>query len=244
MKRCSNPNCESEFLFSDNKNTCPFCHSMLITNNAVDSTRQILFADRIDYGVNEFNGETREFLKFHLGSMECHGRIVEIEHHEIFNSKWHKIINAIFRDEPYQLAHQTIEYTIRVESISNDIAVEVTDFCMYGSYLGRLQVGDEVRIYAKDKGNHRIVRKIFNETIGSEVRPGFQIPSVLLKFTFVIVLLTVMFMVLGLFWLVKSGVLISAIKSIITAFLPLIIVSIGICMLIRSILPKNGRRRK
>lgn len=244
MKRCSNPNCESEFLFSDNKNTCPLCHSMLINNNAVDTTRQILLADRIDYGVNELNVETGEFLKSHLGSMECHGRIVEIDHHEIFNSRWHKIINSLFRDEPFQLAHQTIEYTIRVEDITDDIAAEVTDFCMYGSYLGRLQVGDEVRIYAKDKGNRRIVRKIFNETTGSEVRPGFQIPSLLLKFVFAFVLLAVISIALGLFWLMKSGVLISAIESIIIALLPLAIVSVGIWMMIRSVFPRNKRRRR
>lgn len=40
MKICSNPNCESSFLFGDNKTTCPFCHAPLIDNNGAAITQQ------------------------------------------------------------------------------------------------------------------------------------------------------------------------------------------------------------
>lgn len=83
MKRCANPNCDFAFLYGDDKMVCPFCHSELVSNmeNAV------------------------QFIQEHLGTMECHGRIVEIDHQELFNSKRLKLINTIFRGEPYQFAH-------------------------------------------------------------------------------------------------------------------------------------------
>ncbi|MCI5509606.1 MAG: hypothetical protein MR436_04015 [Eubacterium sp.] len=243
MKKCSNPNCESEFLFSDSKSTCPFCHSMLITSDAMATARHILPADSVDYGLNNNEEENDVFLSTHLGNMECHGRIVEIDHHEIFNSKWHKLFNSLFRDEPYQLANQTIEYTIRVENITDDFSTEITDFCMYGSYLGRLQVGDEVRINAKNKRNRRIVKKLYNETTGSAVKPGLQIPSIILKISFALVILALISLASGLVWFVKSGMLLNVIESVLIAFLPLIIMSVGIWMLVRSVFPKRRRRR-
>ena len=32
MKRCPNPNCDSTFLYSNEKTICPFCHSPLVEN--------------------------------------------------------------------------------------------------------------------------------------------------------------------------------------------------------------------
>ena len=160
MKRCSNPNCDSAFLYGEDKEVCPFCHSELVHNldNAVIHLQP---ADRIP-GLEPVRNQAAQFIHENLSTMECHGRIVEIDHQELFNSKRLKLINTIFRGEPYQFAHQTIEYTIRVESLSDDYPPEVRDFCLYGSYLGRMQVGDEVQIKAKNLKHRRIVKSIYN----------------------------------------------------------------------------------
>ena len=142
MKICSNPNCESSFLFGDNKTTCPFCHAPLIDNNGAAITQQLITP--VDVVFDSEPEEDRPFISCSLGSVECTGRIIEIEHQALFYSKIHKLFNTIIRGEPFQLAHQSVEYTIRVEPIVDGIPTEVTDFCLYGNYLGRLQVGDEV----------------------------------------------------------------------------------------------------
>lgn len=69
-----------------------------------------------------------------------------------FTAGAHKLFNALVRGEPYQFAHQTLEYTVRVEPITDGVPSEVTDFCLYGNCLGRIQIGDEVRIRAKEQG--------------------------------------------------------------------------------------------
>ena len=77
------------------------------------------------------------------------------------------MFNTIVRGEPYQFAHQTVEYTIRVENIANGISTEVTDFCLYGNYMGRLQVGDEVIVKARNLRDRRVIKSIYNQTTSS-----------------------------------------------------------------------------
>ena len=110
MKRCSNPNCDSAFLYGEDKEVCPFCHSELV-HNLDNAEIHLQPADRIP-GLEPVRNQAAQFIHENLSTMECHGRIVEIDHQELFNSKRLKLINTIFRGEPYQFAHQTIEYTI------------------------------------------------------------------------------------------------------------------------------------
>jgi hypothetical protein len=206
MKRCSNPYCESSFLFGDDKTNCPFCHAPLINSN--EATIPPRHITPLDAAIMEEGHEAEpEFLKYHLHSMECTGRIVEIDHQTLFYSKWHKVMNALFRGEPYQLAHQTIEYTIRVEPITEELPSEVTtDFCLYGNYLGRLQVGDEVRIKAKNRADHRVVESLRNLTTDSMIRPGLQISAAIFRGIFLVELLLLAACVVGVIWFVRSGV--------------------------------------
>ena len=244
MKRCSNPDCDSSFLYGNDKTECPFCHRRLQTSvsfNAVDN-REIMTPDQILAQHNTGNEISPIFLRRFSHSIECHGRIVEIDHHEVFNSKWHKIFNAIIRNEPYQFTHQTAEYTIRVESISDDYPAEITDFCLYGNYLGRLQVGDEVIVRAKDYRDRRVVKSIYNQSTSSVVKPGFQIPALLFRVITVLAILVSITLMCWIVWFIKSGAVFDVLTVIASALMPIFIIIFGIWILIRSIIPKRRRR--
>ena len=241
MKRCVNPNCESAFLFGNDKATCPFCHSRLvdsITDTGFE-TQTILPPDRVVFRDVATEPRGMEFVKEHFGTVECHGRILEIDHQELFNSKRYKLFNSLFRGEPYQFAHQTIEYTIRVENITEGIPTEVTDFCLFGSYLGRLQVGDEVVVRAKNLGDRRVVKSIYNQTTNSTVRPGLQIPASVIRGVFLTVALVIISIVCGVVWLFESGTMAAGLVAITAALMPIIIVCVGFWMLIRSVFPRR-----
>jgi hypothetical protein len=184
------------------------------------------------------------FISRNIRGMECHGRIVEIDHHEVFNSKGHKIINALIRNEPYQFAHQTVEYTIRVENISDEYPTGITDFCMYGSYLGRLQIGDEVIVRAKDRGDRRVVKSIYNQTTSSVVKPGIQIPAGVIRGIAVAIVLALITFIYEIVWFVKSGAAAAFITAVVVSLMPIIIICIGIWLAIKSILPGRRRRRR
>ena len=200
---------------------CPFCHSELIHN--VDNAEiHLQPADRIP-GLEPVRTQAIQFIHERFGTMECHGRIVEIDHQEVFNSKRLKLINTIFRGEPYQFAHQTIEYTIRVESLTDDYPPEVRDFCLYGSYLGRMQVGDEVLIKAKNLKHRRVVKSIFNLTTNTAVKPGFQIPAILIRIPIAILTLILIALMCITVWMVESGEAVIFLTAVFTALIPIVI---------------------
>lgn len=244
MKRCPNANCDSSFVFGVDKEYCPFCHSRLIEGLSQSPPRRnIISPDMVPLVEPTNNQGQRNFInRSRNNRVECHGRITEIEHHELFNSKYHKLINTVFRGEPYQLAHQTVEYTIRVEDLEDHYPAEITDFCLFGSYLGRLQVGDEVSIKAKSQGNRRVVKSIYNETVGTEVKPGLQIPAAVIRSLFATIILSIVLLMLGIVWLFKSGAIWSGLVSLLSYFFPVIIIIIGLWFIIRCILPHRRRR--
>lgn len=243
MKRCSNPNCESAFLFGKDRTICPFCRSRLVDSDSSaeqePQNRAILPPDRVIIRGAVPEPEPREFMQEHSGTVECHGRIVEIEHQEFFNSRRHKLLNSLLRGEPYQFARQTVEYAIRVENITEGFPTEITDFCLYGSYLGRLQVGDEVTVRARKLDDRRVVKSVYNETTNSAVRPGLQVPAGFIRGVFLTAAVIIIAFICELVWLFESGAVMAGLASVTTAVMPVIIVCIGIWMLIRSVFPRR-----
>ncbi|MBO4474697.1 MAG: hypothetical protein J5750_07305 [Clostridiales bacterium] len=180
-----------------------------------------------------------EFAISNWRGVRYHGRITEIERHEIFNSKWHKFCNALFRGEPFQLAHQTSEYTIRIENIGEDYPTEVADVCLYGNYLGRMHIGDEVEVDAKNYGNRRVGRSVYNHTTGSVVRPGLQIPAGTIRIFFSLIMLVMFSLVVSLFNLVRSGELLQGLIAVVSMFLPFLIAGWILWYLVRGLLRRE-----
>ena len=243
MKRCSNPNCESSFLYGDSKTTCPFCHAPLTNDNGAASIHQLLTpVDNVFDREPSVNNPT--FINHSWRGIECTGRITEIEHQALFYSKYHKIFNTLFRGEPFQLAHQSVEYTIRVEPISDGIPSEVTDFCLYGNYLGCLQVGDEVRVKAKDCRHRRVVRSITNLSTGSPIKPGLQISASVIRVVLLALFLIFLILMYEVVQFVASGVAAAFVIALVSAVMPIIICIVGLWFLFRSVFPSHrGRRR-
>lgn len=242
MKRCSNALCESDFLFGNDKVSCPFCHSALIDINSDNQTRQaILTADQLELNM-QATAHTTPFYTERFGYMTCRGRIVEIDRQELFVGKFHKLVNSLFRSEPYQLAHQTIEYTIRVENISDGMSDEITDFCLYGNYLGRLQIGDEVDIRARCQGKRRVLTALYNRTTSSEVRPGFQIPAWVIRISIVFLVLAAYALISGIIGLCTSGMIATGFWAIVNEMMPLLIIIGGLRLMLRSVFTKRRRR--
>lgn len=242
MKRCSNASCQSDFLFGNDKVSCPFCHGALVDIGTANQTRPaILPADQLDIHMPA-NEHTTPFTTERFGHMTCRGRIVEIDRQELFVGKFHKLVNSLFRGEPYQLAHQTIEYTIRVENVSEGLAEEVTDFCLYGNYLGRLHVGDEVDIRARNQGNRRVLKAIYNRTTGSEVKPGFQIPAWVIRIGLAFLIIAIYALIAGIIGLFKSGAIAAGFWGLISELMPVLIIIGGFWLLFRSVFPRRRRR--
>lgn len=212
MKRCINQNCQTDFLFGDDKKICPFCGSALVENNEHHTMTSPLFgSDFID--VPEFQNDT-EFLQKKGHKLECHGEIIEMDHHEVFNSRFHKIINALFRGEPYQFAHQTMEYVIRVRKISNGYTGYMADFHLFGNYMGKFQVGDEINLTARVSGNRNIVTSIHNESTNQKITGGILIPANMIRLFYIVLTLIVVGLVISVIGCIENERFSSAIINL------------------------------
>ncbi len=246
MKRCPNPNCGSAIVYGNDRTACPFCHSRLLDiaaeMEAPDGT--ILPPDSVtirDAGKEADMRETAFILRSPRRIM-CHGRVTEIDHHEVFNSRYYKLFNSLLRGEPYQFAHQTIEYTIRMENISEGVPTKMTDFCLFGSYLGRLQVGDEVIVHARDLNNRRIVKAIYNETTDTVIKPGLQIPAGVIRGVFLATAIALIIMISSIVWVFKAGITTVGLKAVLVVLAQTVFIIIWICIVKRIIFP--GKRRR
>lgn len=236
MKKCTNLNCDTTFLFQNDRIVCPFCHGILVENLDNEFRQpELIPIDLLPLDTPHQDQNVIPFIKRRFNSIECCGRVVEIDHQTLFNSKKYKLLNSIFRGEPYQLSHQTIEYTIRIENITEEYPTEIMDFCLYGNYLGRLQVGDEVLIKAKNKRDHRVVKSIYNQTTSSAIKSGLQIPAWLIKSFFLILMIAIVSCIYEIVLLFKSGAI------VIMAIMPIIIAIFGFFLIIKSLFPKRRR---
>ena len=245
MKQCKNPYCECEQTFSDTVQLCPFCGSAL-SPEGEDESPQLHTAEELPTMPASAAAQPLVTAGA-FGRKVLRGRLVEMDHNSLFHSSFHKWCNAVFAGEPWQLAHQSQAYTLRIEEITQDgIPGRVTDVCAFGEYLGRLSIGDELEIHCKGGKDRRVAQKILDQTTGSVVRPGLQLPALFVRvFSLILALLAsaaVNFVASGaiLSWALGGIVaLLGLLWKLLSAFGGNILILIGIVIVIRACLPRK-----
>lgn len=249
MKKCNNPYCECEQTFSDDTKLCPFCGSELTPVENTAHSRMHTADELLDFPASP--PALPLVTAGVLGHTVVRGSVLEIDHSSLFYSGFHKWCNAIFCGEPWQFAHQSQAYTLRLEEISPDnIPGRVIDICAFGDFLGRFSIGDELEVHCTGTKNRRIAKKIINKTTGSLVRPGLQIPALFIRLFSLIAALVVIWLAVTGIRLVTSGAIVSLVFGAVATLLGLvwqllaafggsILGLIGIVIIIRSCLPRR-----
>lgn len=249
MKKCNNPYCECEQTFSDDTKLCPFCGSALTPVENTAHSRMHTADELLDFPASP--PALPLVTAGVLGHTVVRGSVQEIDHSSLFYSGFHKWCNAIFCGEPWQFAHQSQAYTLRLEEISPDnIPGRVIDICAFGDFLGRFSIGDELEVHCTGTKNRRIAKKIINKTTGSLVRPGLQIPALFIRLFSLIAALVVIWLTVTGVRLITSGAIVSLVFGAIATLLGLvwqllaafggsILGLIGIVIIICSCLPRR-----
>jgi hypothetical protein len=112
---------------------------------------------------------------------------------------------------------------------------------MYGNYLGRIHVGDEVTVNARIYRNRRVVNSMYNHTTGSDVRPGLQLPAGLIRSIAIGIVAMVIAFFLALGILAETGVLGDWLVSLFASLLPILVIGIIIFSIIFGRLPWRRR---
>lgn len=249
MKQCKNPYCECEQTFSDAVKLCPFCGSEL---SPAGDEKQPRLHTAEELPTMPASAAAQPLVTAGaFGRKVLRGRLVEMDHNSLFHSSFHKWCNAVFAGEPWQLAHQSQAYTLRIEEITQDgIPGRVTDVCAFGEYLGRLSIGDELEIHCKGGKDRRIAKKILDKTTGSVVRSGLQVPALFVRVFSLILALLAIYFVSAAVNFVASDAILSWALGVIVALLGLlwkllsafggnILILIGIGIVIRACLPRK-----
>ena len=247
MKQCKNPYCECEQTFPDEMQLCPFCGAELSQED--DEKQPRLHTAEELPSLQAADPAPPLMADGAWGRKVLRGRLVEMDHNSLFLSGFHKWCNAIFGGEPWQFAHQSQAYTLRIEEITQDgVPGIVLDVCAYGDYLGRFCIGDELEIHYTGGKNRRVAKKILDKTTGSVVRHGLQIPALFIRLFSLITVLLLFYIAAGAVSLVTSGAIVSLLVGAAAALLGLawkllaafgsnILIIIGIVIAVRACLP-------
>lgn len=179
MKRCSDPQCSQAVWFDDSLTVCPFCAGKLLPVPGTGSAPAVTPAS-VPAGTGAAPKD--QFLRRCFSHVTCHGVITEIAGKDLFNDTDKKLIDTLLLGRPFQFAHQTSQYAIRVEPVPGNAAapVQAHTFYTFGDFMGGIMPGDEVVIRAKHHlfSGQDIAKTIYNVTTRSRVRPlSIQIPG-------------------------------------------------------------------
>lgn len=178
------------------------------------------------------------------------GRIAEVSSHSRYYNRFHKVVNAVFRGEPYQFGHSSYETVMRVEEFTDGrLPTQYRDLVMYGDIEAAIHVGDDVEVHAVQRGGRYVIRGLHNNHTESDVVPGPQLSMQVCALIMLAAVALVAGIIYGMYaFFFKGGfealvmAVVNLIISIILQFLPLIAL-IFVSLAILSLFTGIGRRR-
>ena len=248
MKRCNA--CNDLAIYDDNIINCPICGTPLVAyqreQHAVtrQTNPQTPPLTRTQPRVNEprGNGRTRqEPPQFETRSGMYYvyrGMVAEIRSQSRFHSRLKKIVNSLFRGEPYQLGNTSHETVFRLEEFTEArLNGRRRDLIFYGDVEGRFFVGDDVTVQAKRIGDRYIVCSMYLNDTGAPVRPAPQLPAAAVWLLMFLILALLAAVVYGVSAVIESGIIGDFVRRV----LPTLIVVAVIIWWIRT---RFFRRRR
>lgn len=193
MKRCNSCNA----VYDDSHNICPTCGVRLATMSGNDeriAQRQSHTpADSACDRTSTYGSHTTQprsdpayrFIEYDGSTVIFNGAVAEANTQQFYQSKFTKIIRALFSSEPYQLSHTSYLTVFRIEEHSiNNYPEQAQDIVLFGGIQNVFAPGDDVTVRTKRKGNRYIAKSVFNHSINSNVRIEGNIPAGVIKFLF------------------------------------------------------------
>ena len=250
MKEC--PHCNDLAIYDDSIEKCPLCGTRLVDfhyssephhNNSQDQA-PVFQTDPVSH-VRERYEAMPQFERRTGRQYVFRGLITEIHPQSRLHNRPKKLVNSIFRGEPYQFGNTSQGTIFRVEQLHNaGFAYEKRDCIFYGDVEGRFNYGDDVTVTTKRVGDRYIVKSMMLNETNTPVRPGFQIPAGLVRFGFFLFLILAIVLVAGVVMFFAGGglgTIFDTLLSIVLKLLPYILVGAVVIFLIRALI--RGRFR-
>lgn len=199
MKKC--PECCA--IFEDSIDVCPTCGEQL--ENYVNSSKKEENKKQEKPQVNDYiNSRQRDnnayVFERNIGNdVEINGSVVESSTQQYYQSKFTKIVQALFSGEPYQFSHTTFVTVFRVEEhTTRGYPERARDITLYGNMQNIFAVGDDVTVTASRKGNRYVAKNVYNHSINEDVRIQPYISAAVIRTVAIIIAALVLYVIIGL----------------------------------------------
>lgn len=219
MKWC--PSCNA--VYEDSFSRCPACGAQLeaMTEQTASNANSgdTDFSTSYQPNHQSQSNQSGHFMDGAGSRVVVNGEIADVTTQQLYQSKFTKIVRALFSGEPYQLSHTTFITIFRVEEHTNRGYPErAADFTMYGTLQNLLSPGDDVTIQAKRKRSRYIARRVYNHSTDSYVRATPNIPAGVVRMLFLLLLATIIFAIAAILSIDYSAVG----RAIVSAFLSIL----------------------
>lgn len=246
MKKCNLCNA----VYDDSHNICPTC-GVRLTSLSSSEERSV---QRNNYTVNPntydysstYGGNSRteernsayQFVQSDGSTVIFNGAVAESNTQQFYQSKFTKIVRALFSSEPYQLSHTSYITVFRVEEHSiHNYPEQAQDIVLFGGIQNVFAPGDDVTVHTKRKGNRYVAQSIFNHSINSNVRIEGNIPAGVVQFLFWAMVLAIVFIIYSIAS-VDYAVVGQAIMQFIYSLIPTILTIVILWYIIKSFFKK------
>lgn len=215
MKHCGHCNVDVDNSF----NLCPYCGQALPTAS-------------VGFSPRPQQGPTAESISFQSamgGDIVFNGQVVESSTQQYYQSKFTKVIQAVFHREPYQLSHTTFVTVFRIEEyVQRGFAEQARDIVVYGQLQNMLFSGDDVTVVARKEGNRLVAKSIINHSSETQVIPHGGIISAGIVRVAVFIPLAILLVLLIALISTPASVIVDTLLSI---FWPILLIWVGVAWL-------------
>ena len=202
MKKCDICNA----FYDDIHNVCPTCGVQLKTNSESenhsvkrDDNPNNPYTNKSEFGHNGWTNPTNEpayrFITHEGATTVFNGAVSEANTQQFYQSRFTKIIRAIFSSEPYQLGHTSYVTVFRIEEhTANSYPEQAQDIVLFGGVQNILAPGDDITVRTTRRRNRYVARNIFNHSINRNVRVEGNVPAWLIRsvaFVVIVAIVTV-----------------------------------------------------
>lgn len=245
MKHCGHCDVDVDNSF----NLCPYCGQALTTVGAGSSPRPqqgptagqqatsgqatatYRTQDSRSAGTHSpySSAESIPFQSAMGGDIVFNGQVVESSTQQYYQSKFTKVVQAVFHGEPYQLSHTTFVTVFRIEEhVQHGFAEQARDIVVYGQLQNVLSAGDDVTVVAHHEGNRLVAKSIINHSSEAQVIPHGGIISAGIVRAAVLIPLAILLILLIALISTPSSVIVGTLLNI---FWPIILIGAGIAWL-------------
>lgn len=194
MKWC--PNCN--VAYEDGYSQCPACKARLEPMRGASSewreTPPNYYPNDSgsQYVHRPSGSENYPFVEKSGRSIIVNGEVADLSTQQLYQSRFTKIVRALFSGEPYQLSHTSFITIFRVEEhVDRGYPEKALDFTIFGSLRNLLSPGDDVSVTAKQKGHRYIARHIYNHSTDSPMRITPNISATVIRILFLLFLIAI-----------------------------------------------------